>query len=77
MHKLYACKAGSALAQRFECCSATCALLCRREAMRFRKELEEAQAAAAGSSADNSALRARLEVAESQVAAVEAFTRKR
>ncbi|WIA13678.1 hypothetical protein OEZ85_007238 [Tetradesmus obliquus] len=49
----------------------------RREAMRFRKELEEAQAAAAGSSADNSALRARLEVAESQVAAVEAFTRKR
>jgi hypothetical protein len=53
------------------------ALLCRREAMRFRKELEDAQAAAAASSADNSTLRARLELAESQVAAVEAFTRKR
>jgi multidrug resistance efflux pump len=45
--------------------------------MRFRKELEDAQAAAAASSADNSMLRARLELAESQVAAVEAFTRKR
>jgi multidrug resistance efflux pump len=45
--------------------------------MRFRKELEDAQAAAAASSADNSNLRARLELAESQVAAVEAFTRKR
>lgn len=45
--------------------------------MRFRKEFEAAQAAAAAAAADNSTLRARLELAEGQVTAVEAFVRRR
>lgn len=49
----------------------------RREALRFRKAMEEAQQRATASAAEGERLKARLAVLEADAAAVDAFTRKR
>lgn len=50
---------------------------CRREAIRFRKGMEESQEEVAKLTLDNKKLTARLDAAESEVAAVSSFARKR
>jgi hypothetical protein len=49
----------------------------RREALRFRSGMEDAQQRAADGAAEGAALRARLAALEADAAEMEAFTRKR
>jgi hypothetical protein len=49
----------------------------RREALRFRRAAEEAQAQAAAAAAEGEALRAQLAAAEAEVAAVDSYARSR
>ena len=51
--------------------------VCRREALRFRRAMEDAQQRAAAGVAEGERLKARLAVLEADATAVEAFTRKR